>query len=89
MVLLKVLGIVDLGMALTLLLVSLGIPVGRIYYFFMIAHALKAAFFFRNFLSIIDLAIVAYTLIAPFWNNVYVTIFIVGFLVYKGVYSLV
>ena len=89
MVLLKILGIIDLGMAITLLMAALGVPPGRFYFFFMILHALKAAFFFRNFLSIIDLLIVLYTLIAPFWTNIYLTIFIVGFLVYKGVYSLV
>jgi len=82
------LGLIDIGIAIMLLLTVFGLPPGQIYLFFTLAHAAKALVFIRNFLSVVDLIIVAYTLIAPFWNNDIVTLFVVGFLLYKGAYSL-
>lgn len=88
MVFLKLLGCVDLGMALMLGLTLVGVPPGRFYFFFALLHATKGVFFIRNFLSIIDVVIVGYTLILPFWNSVPITLFIIGFLGLKGAYSL-
>jgi len=82
------LGLIDIGVAIMLLLTIFGVPLGNIYWFFTLAHAAKGFIFIRNFLSVVDLMIVIYTLIAPFWNNNIVTIFVVGFLLYKGAYSL-
>lgn len=82
------LGLIDIGVAIMLLLTVFGVPPGQIYWFFTLAHAVKGLVFIRNFLSVVDLMIVLYTLIAPFWNNDIITIFVVGFLLYKGAYSL-
>jgi len=82
------LGLIDIGVAIMLLLTVFGVTPGQLYLFFTLAHAVKAMVFIKNFLSVVDLMIVLYTIIAPFWNNNIITIFVVGFLLYKGAYSL-
>lgn len=86
---LKLLGGIDLIVALLLALAGLGMDVNRYYIIFAIMHAVKAAVFCKNVLSIIDLLIAAYTFIFPFWNNSILTVFCVVFLGVKGLYSMV
>lgn len=85
--LVRFLGFIDLAVAALLLLTQFGMPINRIYIVFVIAHAIKAGYFFRNFLSIVDLVIVAYTIILPFWSDPTITVFIALFLIYKGLWS--
>lgn len=87
MVLVRVLGFIDIAVAILLLLAQFGMPINRLYVVFVIAHAIKAGYFFKNFLSIVDLVIVAYTIILPFWSDPVITIFVALFLIYKGLWS--
>ena len=86
---LKLMGGIDLALAAMLILVSLGMPVNKIYLVVMLAHALKAMLFIKDVLSLLDLAIVAYSIVLPFWSNPFLTIFAIVLLLYKGAYSFV
>ena len=87
MVLVRLLGFIDIAVAILLLLTEFGMPITRFYIIFVAMHAIKALVFLRNLFSIIDLFIVAYTIILPFWSEPMLTIFIALFLFYKGIWS--
>lgn len=87
--LLKFCGLIDLAMALMIVLVGLQVPVGTAYLAIVVLHAVKALIFIKDFLSLLDLAIAAYTLILPFYSNPLVSLVAVIFLFFKGVYSMV
>lgn len=83
----KLFGAIDIGVAVLLALAEMGLPFSRIYIFFAIAHAIKAMMFIRDILSVLDIAIVIYTLLIPFWSNPILSLIVVIFLFYKGMYS--
>lgn len=84
---LKLLGLIDLGMALMLTLISFGVEPNRFYILFALAHALKAMLFIKDILSIVDIIIVIYTFILLVHNIPILTLIIIIFLAYKGLYS--
>jgi len=87
--LIKLLGLIDLGVALMIALAELGVPIGRIYIFLMLAHAIKATLFIKDVLSLVDLVIVLYTFVFLFWSNPIISLIIIIFLTLKGIYSFV
>ena len=87
MVVVKVLGLVDLAMALSLGLMAAGVPIWKLYILVTLAHAIKATIFIKDVLSVLDLAIVAYTLVMPFIGTSMLTLVVIIFLLLKGAYS--
>lgn len=85
--LIKLLGLIDIGVAIMIALAEFGVPVGRIYIFLMLAHAIKATLFIKDVLSLVDLLIVLYTFIVLFWSSPIISLIIVIFLTLKGIYS--
>jgi hypothetical protein len=85
--LVKILGLIDIGVAIMIALTEMGVPVGRFYLLFMLAHAIKAVLFIKDILSLLDLLIVCYTIVLIFWGNTMISLVVVIFLFLKGIYS--
>lgn len=81
------LGLIDIGVALMIGLTEMGVPIGRFYILFMLAHAIKATLFIKDILSLLDLLIVFYTIILIFWSSPMISLIIIIFLFLKGIYS--
>jgi len=86
--LLKLFGLIDLAMALMIMLATMDVSVGAVYLAVMLAHAIKALIFIKDVLSLVDLAIVGYTILLPFYSSPVISVIAVIFLLFKGAYSM-